>query len=356
MDTAIKSRKSSLHNWLFGLTLFALCAGIVLSILAWMNICSETCAAGHKYRLYGIAFEPIGVLFFCITLLTFIFSRFYSELRILGSAMVFGALGAEVTFTYAQKAVIGHWCPICLSIASTVLIVVLLLIIGYIQNLYVSLTQNDKGGTMKSYFKAFGAIVMITAGFLFSHMGFAKFNQLHAVETELKDKLGFGGKDTKLEVFIFTDWKCPSCRKIEPALESALPKIMEKAKVIFVDLPIHDESLNFTPFNLSFMINNKKEYFKLRNMLEKISLKTDTPTEEEVTEGAKKLGVTYKQLNYADVASGIKYFDHLATQFDLAKTPAIVIVNSSNKKGKKLFGSEISEKAILNTLDTLKSK
>ncbi len=354
----ITSKKvSPAQNWLFGLTIFALTAGIALSIIAWLHICSEACAAGHKYRLYGIAFEPIGIAFFCVTLFIFLLSRKRPELRILVGAMVFGALGAEVTFTYAQKALIGHWCPICLSIAFNVILVVFLLSIGYFQNLYTAITQKDRGGVMKSFLKAFGAVAMISAGFLFSQIGFAKFNQLHAVEGELKENLAFGDKNSHIEVYVFTDWKCPSCRKVDPILEKSASKIMEKAKLIFVDFPIHDESLNFTPFNLSFMINNKNEYFKLRDFLVELSQKTDTPTEEEVAAGAKKLGVTYKQLNYADVAGGIKYFDHLVTQFELTKTPSIVVINSSNKKGKKLIGSaEISEKSILNAIDFLSQK
>lgn len=353
MDTAIK--KPSRHqNVLFWLIILTLCIGIGLSILAWMNICSQACAAGHKYRLYGMAFEPIGVAFFSISLMIFIFSKKNPQLRLVGGAMVFGALGAELTFTYAQKAVVGHWCPICLSIAATVFVATGLLVIDFMQKIRLVIAHNDKGGLMKSFMKFFGAVMMITVGFMFSYMGFAKFNKLHAMEGEMKKNLTFGTSNNNVEVYIFTDWKCQSCRKIEPIIEAAFPKMTAKAQVMFVDYAVHDESLNFTPYNLSFMINNKKEYLKLRDFLTELSRETNTPSETQITAGAKKLGVTFKPLNYSDVSSGIKYFEHLVTEFDLEGTPIIVVVNSGNKKGKKLSGAaEISEKSILNAIDAI---
>lgn len=345
----------SLPFWQYGLTLLVLGAGIILSALAWMNICTEACAAGHKYRLFGFAFEPIGITFFCLTTAIFAFSHKYPALRFPVGILIFGAVGAEMMFTYAQKYIIGHWCPICLSIALTVLIAFLLFISGYFQQLRAAISQNDKEEVMKMIFKGLGAVLLITGSFLLTEAGFAKFNKLHAMETQLKDKISFGNKNSKYEVYIFTDWKCPSCRNIEPVIEASAPKIMEKAKLIFVDLPIHDESLNFTPYNLAFMVNNKTEYFKLRSSLEKISLKTDSPTEEQVEKAAKKLGVDFHPLNYSEVANGIKYFDHLVTQFEVNKTPTVVVVNSTTKKGKKLAGAgEINEKSILSALETVK--
>ena len=40
------------------------------------------------------------------------------------------------------------------------------------------------------------------------------------------------------------------------------PRIMKKAGLMFVDRAIHPETMNYIPYNLSFMINEKKSIFK----------------------------------------------------------------------------------------------
>lgn len=343
-----------LEKRLYFVELLLLCSGIALSAIAAMHLCSEACAAGHKYKLYGFAFESIGIAFFSTATLLFAFSIKYSILRLFVAALFFGALGAEVMFTYAQKYIIGHWCPICLSIASTVLLACVLFTVGYFHNLKMAILHNQKGKMMKGFFKGLGAVLLMTVGFVFSQAGFAKFDQLQAIEKEIVTNIALGKTDSSFEVYVFTDWKCPACRKIEPIIEQSAPKVMEKAKLIFVDFPIHEESLNFTPYNLSFLINNKAEYFKLRKGLGEISENTDAPTTEQIQTMAKALGVTYKQLNYADIATGINYYKDLVKEFEVTKTPTVIIVNTSNRKGKKLSGSnEISQKNILDAIESL---
>jgi uncharacterized membrane protein len=343
-----------LPRWLFWLTLGVLMTGIVLSVISWLRICSQVCAAGHKYRLYGYSFEPIGISFFIVSAILWYFSRNRPNLRLIVGGLVSSALGAELMFTYAQKYIIGHWCPVCLSIATTVVVAMLLIAGNFFQNFRDTIARKEWGGIMKGVLKMLGAICMVAAGFLFAETGFAKFNKLQALEKDFQANVAFGDPESNIEVYVFTDWKCPACHKVFPIIEKSAPAIMEKARLMFIDIPIHDESLNFTPYNLSFMINNKKNYFQMRKALEEISNNSDAPTDEQIEEYASKVGSRYKQLNYADVAVGIKYFKHVAAQFDIEKTPTVVIINTKNKKGKKLTGpSEITEKGILNAIDAV---
>jgi len=338
-------------KYLYYITLTALVAGIFLTILSWMDLCSGACVAGHKYRLYGIKFEYLGFAFFNTTLLLHILSLKFPKLEILVGTLLCGAVGAEIMFIYSQKFIIGHWCPICLSIASCVFIAFISLAARYVKDLSTSKEEVH----MFNLFKGFGAIAIVAFGFLFSMGGFSKFNALQAMEKSIKDSIAFGNLDSPIEVYVFSDWECPSCRKIEPIIENNAPEIMKKAKLIFVDYAVHDSSVNFTPYNLSFMIHNKPQYMRLRDALTEIALTTHEPTDKQVEDAVRKLGVKYQQLNYADVATGTKYFKHLIKQFDVEGTPTVVIVNSSQKKGKKLAGaSEITEKNIMNAIDALK--
>jgi len=263
------------------------------------------------------------------------------------------ALGSEVMFIFVQKYKIGHWCPICLSIAASLALTALMMVLNYFIDLNFILKQGQKGQFMKSIFKGSASLIFFVTGFLLAYFGVAKFDKLHAEESTIGKSIVFGTSDSKIEVYVVTDWLCPACRALEPTFEKMSPEVMKKAKLYFIDFPIHEESLNFIPFNLSFMIHNKEKYFELRNALTAISKKTSEPTEEDVQKAIKPLGVKYTQLNYADVAVGIKYFKHLVKQLGIEATPTVVVINKDNKKGKKLKGSEITEKNVMNAIDSL---
>lgn len=334
--------------------LLALAAGIFLAIVSWLHICSEACSQGHNYRLYGLSFETFGIPFFAVLFLMQLLSRKIPHLSSFVALSLSGALGAEIMFTYAQKNIIGHWCPVCLGIATSVALAFSFIAYQYLDEMWNNLKNRQGGEVMKGLIKGLFCVCVAMLGFVFSLAGFAKFNQLQAAENNIKESIAFGNLKSHVEVYVFTDWECPSCRKIEPELEKASPEIMKKAALMYVDLPVHPESMNFTPYNLAFMINNKKNYFEIRNILTDLSIKTDSPTDEQVESALSKIGVKYKQLNYSDVAVGIKFFKHVAKQFNVDRTPTVVIVNKDKKKGKKLIGgSEITEENILKAIDSL---
>ena len=78
-----------------------------------------------------------------------------------------------------------------------------------------------------------------------------------------------------------------------------------------------------------------QQYWKLRHMLTGIAIQTKEPAETAVEKGASKYGVQYKQLNYSDVAIGMRYFKRLGKQFGVKATPTIVIINRETKKGSR---------------------
>ena len=107
---------------IFSTILIALLVGMSLSILSWMNICTTACAEGHHYRIFGLRFEHIGLAFFSTAIFFHLLSLKNRFLKDILTYMVAGALGSEIMFIYAQKAIIGQWCPICLGIAATIFI------------------------------------------------------------------------------------------------------------------------------------------------------------------------------------------------------------------------------------------
>lgn len=340
---------------LYWLTTLILAVGLVLTYISSLHICTEACAEGLNYRILGLPFEVWGFGFFPAIFILHFSAFFYPILAWGVIAMLAGALGSEFWFIYVQKYYIGHWCPICLSIAACVFFVLILQISNQVYLLKKVSQQDKEGVNMQFFWGSLSSFSALVIGFCIAFFGLSKIDKVAAAEEALKDKISFGKASSPIEVYFFSDWQCPSCRKVEPVIEKMSPEIMKEAKLIFIDFPVHPETMNFTPYNLAFMVHNKDQYLKLRNILTELSQQTGAPTEEQVEKAVSGLGVKYEQLNYADVAIGFKYYKDLAKQFGINSTPTLVVVNLNTKKGKKLKGGvEISEANIMNAIDALK--
>lgn len=344
----------NVKDWMFIISSLAILAGLTLSIVSWLRICSEQCSDTHNYRIFGTQFETIGMVFFPSLTACHFLSKRNEYFGWIASLMLAGALGSEMMFIEVQKRDIGHWCPVCLSIAACVFIAFSFYAGTYLINLNSTIKEGQKGKIMRNVSKGFSSVLCVFIGLFFAYFGIAKVDQLRAQEDSIKDRIVFGNLSSPVDVYVFTDWQCPACRNVEPALVKMAPVIEKKARLTFVDFIIHPETLNFIPYNLSFMLNNKGNYLELRDVLTKISTKTGDPSEQEIEKALAPLGIKYHQLSYSDVAVGIKYFKHLGKEFKITSTPTVIIVNKATKKGKKLHGgSEITEANLLKAIETL---
>jgi len=346
-----------LEDWLYVIVILATVAGLVLSGVSYLRMCSEACSEVHNWRLFGMPFEYFGGLFFIPLLILFGLATKFPWLKFLCGLMLAGAAGAEVKFILLQKYQICSWCPICLTIAACIFVACAALFVIYAMELKTLIARGVRGDIMTGFLKGFTGLSLFALGFLLATVGCMRFDPLAAQEATVKDSMSFGKKDGAIEIYMFTDWACPACREMEHDLEKMAPDIMQKARLTFVDYAIHTETLNYSPYNVSFMIKNKPEYFKLRSDLTELSLKTATPTDEQVEKIAEKEGVKYQQLNYSDITLSQKYFKQLAKQFGVTKTPTMVIINTKTKKGKKLIGvPEITESNVLKAVESLEKE
>lgn len=342
------------RNYLFLVSSIAITLGFVLSIISWLNLCTEICGAVHNYRLYGLKFETVGFVFFPLLLFFHFFSLSSTKFSLIAGSLLAGAFGAEMLFVLAQKYIIGHWCPVCLGIAACIALAAVAYMADSI--IVLKLKKADRRSEiMRIVSKGVLTSIIVLCGFLIAYMGIGKTNVLEGAEKTIKDSVVFGNAKSTVEAYLFTDWACPACRELEPKLKEVVPVIEQNARLTFVDFVIHPETLNYMPYNLSFMINNKTHYLDIRDALTSLSIKTGTPKDEEVEAAAKSLGLNYKQLNYADVQLGTKYFKHLGDEFDIDTTPTLVLVNMTTKKGKKLYGAaEITPTNVKSAIEILK--
>lgn len=176
-----------------------------------------------------------------------------------------------------------------------------------------------------------------------------------STDSKIKEQLTFGDHASNIHVYIFTDWLCPFCKQLEPELETIVPKIAKVAQLTFVDIVIHPKSANFIPYNISFAINNKSQYMKLRRALDKLSDVTDSPTEEQVIDSIKSTGVRYKKLNNSEILAAVNYFFSLIQKFKVNSTPTIIVENENTKKFKQIAGEQnMTEANILDTIDSIR--
>lgn len=319
--------------------------GLVLSILSATDLCNfGGCTEAHQYRFHGIPLPITGMVYFGILACSQLLSS-RRELFVPAVTMLLaGGAGAELTMIHLQKDVIKAWCPLCLGIAGIVYLLCILGISSYFR-------EHGRSFTMKKRLFANSLLITLVAlaGFFISFTGIMKPDA-----AAQQQDISIGKQKSSLEVYVFSDWLCPVCMKVEPAIEASVPGLMKKARVTFVDKAIHPEAMNFVPYHLSFAIHEKEKYLQLRRVLFAVARKTRNPSVADITAAIAPLKVTYKQLSFMEVTQQMGRFQALADQFKVTATPTVVIYNAKSNKSKALIGgNEITVDGIAKAVKSL---
>ena len=336
--------KSSLQGGQNGVTSgilwFAIITGLVLSLMDLLEICTDACSETAKYTIFGLNFGWFGLAFFSTVLVVLAVRNRLAIARLFLSLLLFGSAGAELHFIWLQKYEIGKWCPICLTIAATVYL-----------GCGVMLYEILRSETVKNRFNRIAImIVALVVGTITATFGVVRESQA-ALDFYL------GNEKSLVTVYFISDWFCPVCRKVEPRIAQIYSQVASDARVAFIDYPIHAETNNFTPYNLQFLAFEKEKYLKLRAALATLAMKTKTPTTEQVQELVAPLGVTLRQLNYADILYGLQTNLTTYRGFGVTATPSVVVTHSKTGRKKILVGDkQITLQAIQSALDEVGKK
>jgi len=320
-----------------GVTLWlTLLAGLTLSVLSGLKLCTSLCSETATYLIFNMDFGWFGTAFFAVMILASFVRKRVPFAGIFLLAGVSAALGAELRLIWIQKYEIGSWCPVCLGIAAMVAL-------SFCALAYQLPTMRTvSGGSMKRGYSHIAVIILaLLAGFCATVAGVQKEAQAAGPD------IYFGKRQSSTTVYFISDWYCPVCRKVEPEIEKVFPEISTKVRVAFVDMPLHPDTPNITPYNLQFMLYDKDKYMRLRHVLDDISRTLKNPAPEQVQSAVSPLGVTVRPFNFAELMSGVKLFETIFRGFAVNATPTVVIDNPKKNKRKLLVGSrEISRNAI----------
>lgn len=323
-----------------------LVTGILLAGLSATDLCNfGGCTTAHTYRFFGIHLAAVGLSFFGLLTVAALAVRRFPQANLAVLLLLAGGAGAELELLRLQKYVIQAWCPLCVGIA----VVVLLLFIMRVRALLIDLRRHSTMNRRSFLAQLTLVAVSMACGFLISFGGISPQEAASA-----QQDASMGKQNSKVEVYVFSDWLCPICVKVEPAIEAALPAMEKKARIYFIDKTIHQESMNFVPYHLSFLVHEKAKYIQLRKALFALAKKTRNPTIDDVRGAIAPLGVTYKQLSFMEVTQMMGKAQALSSQFKVNATPTVVVANSATKKVKALVGgSEITRDNLLKAVNSM---
>jgi uncharacterized membrane protein/predicted DsbA family dithiol-disulfide isomerase len=330
----------SIRHRLFVLALLTI--GLALSAVSGTDLCNfGGCNETHQYRLLGLSFPAVGIAFFSVALLLASLTNRFSFAGLLFNLLLAGAGGAEINMILLQKNVIKAWCPVCLGIAALIYILIIADFVMYLIFRREKINMNPK-----SVYKPLLICVVALASFVITFSGIAKPD---ASASQINVSLG--NQQSRVEIYLFSDWLCPVCVRVEGVIEPVYPALAKKAKITFADKIIHPEAANFVPYHISFAANEKDKYMQLRKALFAVAQKTKNPSNADIMAAIAPCNIIYKQLSFLEVTQQIASFQKLAEQFKVTATPTMVIRNSKTDKIRILVGSaEIAPELIMKAM------
>jgi thiol:disulfide interchange protein DsbA len=136
-----------------------------------------------------------------------------------------------------------------------------------------------------------------------------------------------------VEVRLYTDYFCPPCRAMEPAVEQLLKDLLKKnvIRLTLVDVPFSQHTLLYARnFLFALKENNDLEHaFQVRNILLEASTNKDVTTQERIEALLKEKGIAY---SVWDPKPAFDRYNALLKEDKINATPTCVVIQNGQKK------------------------
>lgn len=157
-----------------------------------------------------------------------------------------------------------------------------------------------------------------------------------------------GSKDAKVEIVVFSDYKCGYCRAFDEVIEKVLsnPSYHGKVKFIIKEFPILSRVSNFMAIGaLEVFKKNPEKYNKFHTLL----YKSDVNSQEDIVALGKKVGTKLTLEENPEIMGMLSKNRSLATDLGIRGTPAIII-------GEEFIGGFIGESDLIARIDAQLAK
>ena len=146
-----------------------------------------------------------------------------------------------------------------------------------------------------------------------------------------------------VEVRIYSDYFCPPCRAMEPAVDLILKDLLKKnvIRLTLVDTPFHPQTPLYARYFLyAIKENNDVEHaFRVRDILFEISTNKSITTQEWIEAIFKERGIPYAVF---DTKSVFNRYTALLKEDKIHTTPTCVIIKKGRKKKAFVGGPDIT--------------
>lgn len=304
-------------------------AALALSTLIIGKVCKGSCVFIHG-DILGLDLEVFGLIFYSLLIMAVIFyEKYYPKdwMIKLITAIVSIGVGAELVLvkfqiqnrTYCPKCLISGFFFLAMFFVLArhmkIWIVTLLILIGAI---FTSFTFN--GAVIPSYAEEIRCPV-------------------------------FGNNRAQTEIIFYSDYFCPGCRQADSQINGKLMKLKNKARICFIDVPLHRGSLGYAKLFIYAWLkcgNNLEKAIKVREILFDASKTNADP--EEVMKILKSKGIQFKKDE--DTAKEIfhEVYNPLMKMDKVSGTPTVVIAKGNSRK------NYVGGPDILKALDSISSR
>jgi uncharacterized membrane protein len=279
------------HLWIF--------PALALLILGIGSFCQSGCEA-LQGRIFGIELELFGAVYYAALLLMLIFFR-HSVFVMIAIAV---GVGAEIIFiefqiehsTYCIKCLLSGLCLLTLF----------------------ALTLRNSRKTLVA--------ASIIAGFTVTLLFFD--GSVTPVYGEEPNYPVYGNPKGKIEVVVYSDYFCVACIQSEGEISRALRAIRKKARIIFVDVPIHKESLAYAEIFAYIWLAHGNDLDKAIRARAILFASKDVGA---ANAALVSKGIAYTENKEQAKAIFINYYNVLLKKDNIKATPTVVIM----KKGKR---------------------
>jgi thiol:disulfide interchange protein DsbA len=283
------------------------------------QLCAAKCAF-IKGDILGIDLNIFGILFYSLLLVSLlVYSKFLHKdwLMKAVAAVASAGVGAELVLIKFQLEN-SVYCPKCL-ISGFFFLVMFFLVARHLKKWVV--------------------VLLIAAGLLLTTF---TFNGSVIPSYGAEQYPQFGSEKARVEIIVYSDYFCPHCRKIDEQVNTMLVRLKDRARIRFVDVPIHPPgSIEYGEvFLYSWFVsgNNLKTAAKVRELLfEEAVKKTDQAG---VIALLKSKGIKIKSDRERALSIFRGFYNESMKTDKLNSTPTVVIVKGGERK-KYVGGQEI---------------